>query len=714
MRPKRAHNNMRRRYLLVHPLLWLGLTTLLAFALRVVRLDFQPLWWDEGYSVFFATRDVPTMLSRTAVDIHPPLYYALLQAWILLVGKSDVGLRLFSVGIGVAAIPLMYSFVSKLFNMRTGLIAAVVLSLSPLHVYYSQEVRMYGLVALLALMSMTLQMALLNSSRVHKWGFSEAAGAMNGGAHGARGRRYVKTQWVDMVRARETWLWVSYILVTSAALYVEYYAAFLLVAELAVAVYWTVVLRRRLQPDQPLSSEGPGPEHSVRGADASHRVKDRLGGWTALRQWVLACLAIIVVYLAWLIYAGPKLYAYVGAKVGIEEYSQLDPLTFLVQHLTAFSIGHVSDFTWLAWSSILFVGLGLFGIVSASHREKDRDIDTTTGISGIVKSDANHTVRILLVYLLVPLACGWLVNLVYPFHPIRYERLLLFAALPFYALVARGLAEVFTRDARLGYAAMGIVALVSTVSLYDFYTVPRYPDEDYRDLIAEMRTVARPGDVVLAPYPWQIGYLESYYAGPPLHITEVPADKWIAEPGQMESALGSIRSSGDRVWLLAYQVKGRILESEIANEYAGDYHLVDDWFRNTRLELFQQAPEPTLNEIRVNLTPTLALDSFGVGAEPVTAGESFVLVRLHWEAGSNEYSYSLRIVDPAGKSRVQQDEPINSGSEIQRLGVFVPAGVPGGAYELVMIGYVRADGSPLALPDGTKELKLGRVLVIPP
>ena len=35
--------------------LLLALFVLLAFALRVLRLDFQPLWWDEGYSVWFAT-----------------------------------------------------------------------------------------------------------------------------------------------------------------------------------------------------------------------------------------------------------------------------------------------------------------------------------------------------------------------------------------------------------------------------------------------------------------------------------------------------------------------------------------------------------------------------------------------------------------------------------------------------------------------------------
>src|SRR5512135_1073748 len=89
---------------------WILLTliTLTGLALRVFRLDFQPLWWDEGYSLFFATRDFATMLERTAVDIHPPLYYALLQGWIVLSGKSYVAARLLSVGIGVAAIPMVY------------------------------------------------------------------------------------------------------------------------------------------------------------------------------------------------------------------------------------------------------------------------------------------------------------------------------------------------------------------------------------------------------------------------------------------------------------------------------------------------------------------------------------------------------------------------------------------------------------------------------
>ncbi|MGB4978762.1 MAG: hypothetical protein WBR35_18665, partial [Anaerolineae bacterium] len=80
---------------------------LLGLALRVQRLDFQPLWWDEGYSVWFATHTLGDMLALTAQDIHPPLYYALLHAWIALLGPAPHTLRLFSVYVSLPAIALI-------------------------------------------------------------------------------------------------------------------------------------------------------------------------------------------------------------------------------------------------------------------------------------------------------------------------------------------------------------------------------------------------------------------------------------------------------------------------------------------------------------------------------------------------------------------------------------------------------------------------------
>ena len=84
------------------------LLILLGLGLRLARLSFQPLWWDEGYSVWFATHPLAQMASLTAQDIHPPLYYALLHGWAALLGTGPAALRLLSVAVGVLTIPLLY------------------------------------------------------------------------------------------------------------------------------------------------------------------------------------------------------------------------------------------------------------------------------------------------------------------------------------------------------------------------------------------------------------------------------------------------------------------------------------------------------------------------------------------------------------------------------------------------------------------------------
>ena len=302
----------------------LAAITLIALALRVIRLDFQPLWWDEGYSVFFATRDFPVMLARTAIDIHPPLYYALLRIWMSFFGQSDIAARLLSVFIGVATVPLIYALARKLFpNTRLPLIAALLLALSPLHIYYSQEVRMYGLVTLLGLASVYLFVELLDS--LSSRGADEATQSSSSSGSILTSGKIASQTALAMTFA-------AYILVTTAALYTQYYAAFILAFEILVV---TIVLFR---------SRSSSLAHWLIGS---------------LAHWLFAWLTIAVLYLPWVIYAGPKLYDYVTRKVTLEAYPPLDPITFLAQHLAAFSVGHLSFLTGLAWASVVLITLAV-------------------------------------------------------------------------------------------------------------------------------------------------------------------------------------------------------------------------------------------------------------------------------------------------------------------------------------------------------------------
>lgn len=124
-----------------------------AFALRAAGSVDRPLWFDEGYSIYFAGASPLDTAVLTAVDIHPPFYYWTLQLWTLLAGWNELSVRLYSAAVGTLTVALLLAFGVRAFGRRAGWIAATALAVSPLHVTYSFEVRMYALLALLVLIA---------------------------------------------------------------------------------------------------------------------------------------------------------------------------------------------------------------------------------------------------------------------------------------------------------------------------------------------------------------------------------------------------------------------------------------------------------------------------------------------------------------------------------------------------------------------------------
>ncbi len=140
---------------------------LIAFALRVFRLDFQGLWYDEAFSVYLAQFSLADITARTAADIQPPLYYYLLHLWIVLASDHEFVLRFFSLFFGVLTIPLMFVTARRLFPDRAvALITALLATLSPLYLWYSQEARMYTMITFLLLLSCYALLRALSPSTV--------------------------------------------------------------------------------------------------------------------------------------------------------------------------------------------------------------------------------------------------------------------------------------------------------------------------------------------------------------------------------------------------------------------------------------------------------------------------------------------------------------------------------------------------------------------
>lgn len=131
---------------------------LAALALRLWGLDRTSLWRDEGYTVVFTHLPWRTLLGFGAgYDVHPPLYYALTKVVALALPDALAGRALSAVA-GALTIVALYACAVRLLDRRAALVAAAVLALAPLHLWYSQEARMYTLLgffvtlALLALL----------------------------------------------------------------------------------------------------------------------------------------------------------------------------------------------------------------------------------------------------------------------------------------------------------------------------------------------------------------------------------------------------------------------------------------------------------------------------------------------------------------------------------------------------------------------------------
>ena len=84
----------------------------------------------------------------------PPLYYVLAWLWTQVAGTGEWGLRSLSAVAGVATIPVAYLVGRRLRGERAGLLAAALVAVNPMLLWYSQEARAYSLLCLFCALSL--------------------------------------------------------------------------------------------------------------------------------------------------------------------------------------------------------------------------------------------------------------------------------------------------------------------------------------------------------------------------------------------------------------------------------------------------------------------------------------------------------------------------------------------------------------------------------
>ncbi len=133
---------------------------MIALGLRLYGLGTKSLWLDEIGQARVARADLVGILR--GVRAHhgaQPLDY-LITAVVLRVSPYEWVLRLPAALWGSLSVYLLYRLGKSMHSERTGLVAAVLLSVHPLHIRYSQELRFYSLFVFLVLLAtLTLRRA---------------------------------------------------------------------------------------------------------------------------------------------------------------------------------------------------------------------------------------------------------------------------------------------------------------------------------------------------------------------------------------------------------------------------------------------------------------------------------------------------------------------------------------------------------------------------
>lgn len=129
-----------------------GWLALIASLLRLPTLGFESIWYDEAFTVWLAKLDLPHLFAALPGDVHPPLWYLIEWVIVRTIGSSEWAIRLPAAVFGILDVILIWRLADLLhLDRRTKFIAGLLGACLPSALYYSQDARMYPMLAFLVL-----------------------------------------------------------------------------------------------------------------------------------------------------------------------------------------------------------------------------------------------------------------------------------------------------------------------------------------------------------------------------------------------------------------------------------------------------------------------------------------------------------------------------------------------------------------------------------
>jgi len=697
---------------------------LLAAFLRFYRLDAQSLWADEGNSVSLSGRSLDHITAGAAHDIHPPLYYYLLHFWMHVFGNSEFAVRALSALLGTALVYLTYLLGRHISNYWLGLIAAFLSAISPFQIYYSQETRMYILLATLSALSVYSFIRFLEVESV-------------------------KTQ-NSKLKTRNSYLWaVLYISTTTLSLYTHYSFPIIMVMENLLYAIWLAISWR----------QGGVLKRAVR--------------------WVAIQLAVVALYRPWLpiafrqVSGWPSISQPYGFLFVVREAFRLFSLgpTAGSQHTSLFLLGFAAIFIAGVWPNILppppgrgrrrvdstpTPALPLRGVGSSQVGEGLLTEPPFSPRSGDLRRSELSPHRLIaslpLLYCLFPVLMMYTLSL---WRPAYRPKFFLVGSPAFSLILAKGVIQssklarwslvrwsggqetsrdrakdhptirpskgLVTRFLHLAScfllpaACLVFISLASNTSLQNYYFDLRYARDDYRGIAQYISALEEQGDAILlnAPNQWEI--FTYYYKGES-PIYPLPRSRPLDE-AQTAQELAEIAAKHDRIFAILWAVDesdpGRFVEGWLAERA---YKASDTWYGSVRLAIYAipiTPPSEIQNPLDVKLGDEIALLGYNLLAHEVEAGDILPLT-LFWQAltpPKGRYKVFVHVLDEAGHIVGQHDGEPGDGMRITTIwqpgetiadnyGVLIRPGTPPGEHRIVVGMYNASSGQRLTITEG--------------
>ena len=113
----------------------------------------SPYTSDEVWSVRTASLSYHSEMAALKADVHPPLYFQILFAWVRAFGTGERVVRSLSGLFYVLSLFAVYGLARELYGKKTALLTAALYLSSPLAIVSAQFARMYSLLSLLSILS---------------------------------------------------------------------------------------------------------------------------------------------------------------------------------------------------------------------------------------------------------------------------------------------------------------------------------------------------------------------------------------------------------------------------------------------------------------------------------------------------------------------------------------------------------------------------------